>query len=103
MTVTLDETTNQALDAGSFKPRQHAGRQTTGCTSVPDSIVGAIERSCKDHPVKALFAEGMKLDNFLRSRKVPLEHDELRRKVNNLRHAVGDEFKTKLNVTEMSK
>nr|XP_019527117.2 methyltransferase-like protein 17, mitochondrial [Aedes albopictus] len=102
VTVTLDKTTNQALDAGSFKPRQHAGRQTTGCTSVPDSIVGAIERSCKDHPVKALFAEGMKLDNFLRSRKVPLEHDELRRKVNNLRHAVGDEFKTKLNVTEMT-
>ncbi|EAT44846.1 AAEL003822-PA [Aedes aegypti] len=100
--VTLDQSTDQALDAGRFKPRQHEGRLTSGCINVPESIVNAILRCCKDHPIKALLSEGNKLDNFLRSRKVPLENDELRRKINDLRHSVGDEFKAKMDVTTMS-
>lgn len=70
---------------------------------MPESIVNAILRCCKDHPIKALLSEGNKLDNFLRSRKVPLENDELRRKINDLRHSVGDEFKAKMDVTTMCK
>lgn len=101
--ITLDESISQALDSGQYKPRKHEGRLTTGgCVSVPSQIVSAIVKSCKDHPVKALIAEGRKLDNFIRSRKPPLEPDELRRKINEVRHRVGEEFQSKMRVEEMS-
>ncbi|XP_039428669.1 methyltransferase-like protein 17, mitochondrial [Culex pipiens pallens] len=101
--ITLDESISQALDAGQYKPRKHEGRLTTGgCVTVPGPIVAAIVKSCKDHPVKALLAEGRKLDNFVRSRKPPMEPDELRRRINEVRHRVGEEFRGKVAVEEMS-
>ncbi|XP_058835358.1 methyltransferase-like protein 17, mitochondrial isoform X2 [Topomyia yanbarensis] len=100
--VTLEESTKHALDAGQYKPRHHEGRLTSGCISVPDSIVNAIIKSCKDHPVKALLTEGAKLDNFLRSRKPPLEHDELRKRINECRQFVGAEFRERFHVEEMA-
>ncbi|XP_058464058.1 methyltransferase-like protein 17, mitochondrial [Malaya genurostris] len=100
--VSLEESTKQALDAGRYKPRQHEGRLTSGCISLPSSIVNAILKSCTDHPVKALLAEGAKLDNFLRSRKVPLERDELRKKIIECRKFVGDEFRDRFNTEEMT-
>lgn len=101
--ITLDESITQALDSGQYKPRKHEGRLTTGgCITVPAQIVSAIVKSCKDHPVKALLSEGKKLDNFVRSRKPPLEPDELRKRINEVRHRVGEEFQSKMRVDEMS-
>ncbi|XP_055595136.1 methyltransferase-like protein 17, mitochondrial [Uranotaenia lowii] len=100
--VTLEQSIDQALETGQYKPRRHEGRLVTGCVTVPTNICNAIVRSCKDHPLKALVSEGAKLDNVIRSRKIPLEPDELRKKINDVRHQIGREFQEKLNVEAMS-
>ncbi|XP_055532235.1 methyltransferase-like protein 17, mitochondrial [Wyeomyia smithii] len=100
--VALVESTNEALEAGRYKHRHHEGRVSSGCISVPDSIVSAIVKSCKDYPLKALTTEGSKLDSIIRTRKAPLEQDELRKRINKVRQDVGQEFYSKMNVEAMT-
>ncbi|XP_055626241.1 methyltransferase-like protein 17, mitochondrial [Toxorhynchites rutilus septentrionalis] len=99
--VTLEESTQHAVETGKYKPRQHEGRLVSGCVSVPEQIVNAILKCCKDYPLKALLAEGVKLNNFVRSRKVPLETDEIRRKIIDLRHSVAEDIRGKIDVEKM--
>ncbi|XP_053685073.1 methyltransferase-like protein 17, mitochondrial [Sabethes cyaneus] len=100
--VALVDSTNEALESGRYKHRYHEGRVTSGCISVPNSIASAIVKSCKDHPLKALITEGAKLDNFVRSRKAPLERDELRKKISKLKQDVGQEICNKRDTEAMT-
>lgn len=74
----MDKDLNKNLDDKTLKPRQHPGINKNKCISIPDNLIHAIQKSLKDYPIKAVSNDGLILNRYLASRKVPSEIQDIR-------------------------
>lgn len=115
----MDQNTTEDLENESIKPRHHAGVDKAKCITVPESIVKAMVKSLKgnsgslqsvsykscslniayyaDTPAKAVWADGLVLNRYLRARHVPSEAHDIIEKRNQLEQYVEDQMDVELN------
>lgn len=75
--VAIDASLKEQFESNQFKPRNHPGTNRVKIASVPPDIQKAIKIVLEDSGAKSLHQESVKLNNYLRSRLLPPEENEI--------------------------
>lgn len=75
--VAIDASLRDQFDAKQYKPRKHPGTTRIKIATIPTDIKKAIKLVLDDSDAKTLVKESEKLDNYLRSRLLPPEENEI--------------------------
>lgn len=100
--VAIDASLKEQFEAKQFKPRKHPGTTRIKISSVPPDIQKAVTLVLNDSDAKSLLKESDKLDNYLRSRLLPPEENEIDTKAAKFYNSISKRVlsKVKGDVTE---
>ncbi|XP_050423043.1 methyltransferase-like protein 17, mitochondrial [Adelges cooleyi] len=98
LTTILNEDVRQKVSGEEIKPRKHPGRCKLIAEPLPNDLIKSIVKSLKDEQVKSIVQDGQLLVNYLKSRHVPVEENEL----NDKRRAHQVELEDKYDIQNMS-
>lgn len=93
--IAIDASLKEQFEAKQYKPRNHPGTNRVKIASVPRDIQKAIKIILEDSGAKALHHESVKLNNYLRSRLLPPEDDEIDLKAANFHHKISKKILSK--------
>ncbi|GLH09033.1 Uncharacterized protein GBIM_14183 [Gryllus bimaculatus] len=77
LSTEINQDVLDSIAKGDYKPKRHAGIIKTISSTLPKPVIDNIHAALKDQPLKALAAQGIKLNQYLNSRHLPCEEDEL--------------------------
>ncbi|XP_068626008.1 ribosome assembly protein METTL17, mitochondrial [Battus philenor] len=87
--VEIDGSLRDHFDTNVYKPRNHPGRTKIKMVSIPPDIQKGIKVILEDAGAKALQQESAELDNYLHSRRLPPEDDDINEKTANIYKTVS--------------
>nr|XP_015833913.1 PREDICTED: methyltransferase-like protein 17, mitochondrial [Tribolium castaneum] len=77
--VIPDESVLNKIEKNVYTPKNHPGLFKPRLIPVPEAFIKAVTTVIADYPVKALIEDGKTLVNHLKSKKPPVEKDEMRK------------------------
>lgn len=95
--VEIDATLRDYFERKEFKPRSHPGRSQVKVASIPPDILKAIKIILQDSDARSFQDESVKLNNYIHSRLLPPEDDEIRVKAAKIHQNVSNKVYSKLN------
>ena len=94
--VEIDSTLREHFETKQYKPRSHPGRSQARFVSVPPDIQKSIQIILQDAGAKSYHKDSIKLNNYLHSRHLPPEDDEIRSKAAKIYENVSKKFYSKV-------
>lgn len=94
--VAIDTSLKEQFESKQFKPRNHPGTNRIKIASVPPDIQKAIKIIFHDSGAKSLHQESVKLNNYLRSRLLPPEEEEIDVKAAKLHGKISKRYLSKM-------
>lgn len=89
----LDPHLKDAFNSNEYKPRKHPGKLRVKVVAIPPDIQKAIEIVVNDTNAKAYYQDSVDLSNYLRSRLLPPEEDDIDNKARKIHNSVSTKFK----------
>ncbi|XP_050359605.1 methyltransferase-like protein 17, mitochondrial [Nymphalis io] len=94
--VEIDASLRENFDSKQFKPRNHPGRSQYKVGIIPPDIQKAIKLILQDSEAKTYHEDSLKLNNYLHSRLLPPEEDEIRAKAAKIHSSVSNKVFSKI-------
>ncbi|XP_052745974.1 methyltransferase-like protein 17, mitochondrial [Bicyclus anynana] len=94
--VEIDAGLREGFDKQEYKPRKHPGRSQVKTATLPPDIQTAIKVVLQDSGAKAYHQESVKLNNYIHSRLLPPEDEEIRNKASKIHQAVSKKVFSKI-------
>ncbi|CAH0730633.1 unnamed protein product, partial [Brenthis ino] len=90
--VEIDPSLKENFEAKEYKPRNHPGRSQFKMVPIPPDIQKAIKVILQDSNAKSYHQDSIKLNNYLHSRHLPPEDDDIRAKAAKIHESVSKKF-----------
>ncbi|CAK1550202.1 unnamed protein product [Leptosia nina] len=95
--VEIDSSLRDGFETKIYKPRHHPGKTTIKLAAIPPTIQKAIITILEDNGAKMYIEQSKQLDNYLSSRLLPPEEQEINEKASKVHQSVSKRFNAKLN------
>lgn len=95
--VAIDPTLKDNFESKEFKPRKHPGTNRIKIASIPPDIQKAIKLILEDNKAKSLYQESITLNNYLRSRLLPPEENEINERAARIHNTISNRVFPKIN------
>ncbi|XP_053618886.1 methyltransferase-like protein 17, mitochondrial [Plodia interpunctella] len=93
----IDAHLAQDFESKQYKPRKHPGSARIKIANIPPDIQKAIYLILEDSGARTLYQESEKLSNYIRSRLLPPEDDDIRIKAAKIHTSVSQQVLSKIN------
>lgn len=94
--VEIDASLRENFEKQEYKPRKHPGRSQVKVAAIPPDIQKAIKVVLQDTGAKMYHQESIKLNNYIHSRLLPPEEDEIREKASKIHATVSKKYISKM-------
>ncbi|XP_039761967.1 methyltransferase-like protein 17, mitochondrial [Pararge aegeria] len=94
--VEIDSSLREGFNRQEYKPRKHPGRSQVKVAIIPPDIQKAIKLILQDSGAKSYQQESVKLNNYIHSRLLPPEDDDIRRKASKIHETVSKRVLSKM-------
>lgn len=91
----IDSSLKDDFDSNVYKPRKHPGTTRIKVASIPPDILKAIQIILHDTNAKSYYDDSVKLSNYLRSRLLPPEQQDIDLKAKKIYESVSKNFQQK--------
>ncbi|XP_034838158.1 ribosome assembly protein METTL17, mitochondrial [Maniola hyperantus] len=94
--VEIDASLRENFDKQEYKPRKHPGRSQVKVAVIPADIQKAIKLILQDSGAKSYYQESVKLNNYIHSRSLPPEDNQIRAKASKIHATVSKNIFSKI-------
>ncbi|CAG9574135.1 unnamed protein product [Danaus chrysippus] len=88
----IDPNLRDRFETEQYKPRNHPGRSKVKIAKIPNEIQNAIKIILQDNGAKSYHEESVKLNNYIISRHLPPEENEITEKAAKIHSSVSKRY-----------